>query len=134
MTHDELEQMIAQDLLAHKQLIMVDEHDIDRIRQDSEVMDGCRLEGRQDEVRELVLQGLGALVAAHRDMVITGMAMQLMFDTASGLMASSLVPMQTLLDSMSDIDQVVGTNGVPGLGCEVMVVMVVGFKTRGHVE
>lgn len=119
--------MIAQDIVGHDATIMIDAGDIKRMRMNSDVLDGWRMEGLQDLLREMALEGLGTMLGSHHGMRLSCLALHLVYDAEVGLMASSLDPLRGVLDSLSDVDMITGAASVPNLGCDLLLCMVAGF-------
>ena len=98
----DLEKMIAEEILANKGIIALDDNDVKKLRDGSDFMDGTVVDGKLDDLGELASKAISSLKGAHPQEVLTMLLMNIRVAKGSELIMCQLAPINELLCDLGD--------------------------------
>jgi hypothetical protein len=102
MNNSDLEKMIAEEFLANKGRIVIDENDIKEIRGGSDFIDGAVIEGKLGDVSLLAEKAVMQIKTAHPYSTLVNLMLKLRVATGVELMMSQMTFICDLSSDLGD--------------------------------
>lgn len=129
MINNELEKIIDIDFLANKGIIRLDDKDIQKLREDSDFIDGAAIDGKLDELGELAGKAVTLIKNAHPNNKISILILKLRIAIGSELIMCQLNPINDLFCDLGNDTLVMwGIEVNAPLSDECRVCVLCGFK------
>lgn len=129
MEKEKLEQLIQRDFIENNSLICIDEDDIERLRADSDFMDGCKKSCFAKEMKVHLLAALAEIKKSHAGARLKRLAIKLLFNKESELMMEEMSGLSEVFDTLDGVEILwgIGRNNNP-LNGKIAICVVGGFN------
>ena len=131
MEKEKLEQLIQQDFIENNSLICIDENDMEKLRTDSDFMDGCKRACFAKEMNAHLLAALDEVRNSHAGAKLKRLAIKLLFNRESELMMEEMSGLSEVFDTLGDVDVMWGIGRNDNfLNGKIAICVVAGFKNK----
>ncbi len=131
MEKEKLEQLIQQDFIENNSLICIDENDMEKLRTDSDFMDGCKKACFAKEMNAHLLAALDEVRNSHAGAKLKRLAIKLLFNRESELMMEEMSRLSEVFDTLGDVDVMWGIGRNDNfLNGKIAICVVVGFNNK----